>query len=301
MTVNDNNKSVFVSYRRSVSKWIARSIAQNLIERGYEVFLDSDSIDSGTFETVILNQIASRPHFLVVLAPGSLERCMNSDDWLRREVEFAISLGRNVVPIAVDGFNLKDDEKYLSGRLTELTKYNQLPLHSDYFVEGMDRLCTRFLKHAENVVLGEIPPQDQEVAKQLLDEINQNLEEIEAALLSEFSELETTRNELQAKLDLLIEERAEIRRTNEVYYVQMKELEEQLNRLRAVDGSSCPVCKQPLSELDRASLLTEMQSSGRGIGDLYRKNQEHLDHIETDIQILRNRITHLNSQLKYSP
>ena len=87
-------KTVFISYRRSNVSW-ALAIFQNLTHHGYDVFFDYSGIASGDFERVILGNIDARAHFLVLLTPSALERCNESDDWLRREVEYAISSQRN--------------------------------------------------------------------------------------------------------------------------------------------------------------------------------------------------------------
>src|SRR5574341_300850 len=73
------NKTVFISYRRNVSAFIARAIFLDLRAHGYDVFMDVESIDSGTFDSIILNQIAARAHFLVILTPGTLNRCAQPD------------------------------------------------------------------------------------------------------------------------------------------------------------------------------------------------------------------------------
>jgi hypothetical protein len=69
----------------------------DLRANGYDVFMDVESIDSGTFDTMILNQIAARAHFVLILTPGSIERCVENGDWLRREIETAMDLGRNAM------------------------------------------------------------------------------------------------------------------------------------------------------------------------------------------------------------
>ena len=139
--------TVFLSYRRDVSSFIARSVFMDLRQHGYDVFMDVESIDSGQFETIILAQIAARAHFLVILTHGTLERCQAPDDWLRREIEYAIALRRNVVPILVNDFRFDDNAStYLTGRLRELPRYNGLSLPQDYFDAAMERLRTRFLK-----------------------------------------------------------------------------------------------------------------------------------------------------------
>jgi hypothetical protein len=67
-------KTIFISYRRTDESW-ALAIFQNLTQHGYDVFIDYDGIASGNFETVILENIRARAHFLVLLTPTALERC----------------------------------------------------------------------------------------------------------------------------------------------------------------------------------------------------------------------------------
>ena len=100
--------TVFLSYRRNVSSFIARAVFQDLRQHGYDVFMDVESIDSGQFETIILAQIAARAHFLVILTPGTLEGCQEPDDWLRREIECAMELRRNIVPLLVNDFHFEE-------------------------------------------------------------------------------------------------------------------------------------------------------------------------------------------------
>jgi hypothetical protein len=88
------NNSAFISYRRDVSAFMARAIFQDLRSNGINVFMDVQSIDSGQFSSIILDQIASRPYFLPILTPGALDRCNEPGDWLRREIEHAIDLHR---------------------------------------------------------------------------------------------------------------------------------------------------------------------------------------------------------------
>src|SRR3954453_14138905 len=97
-------KTVFLSYRRTNIAW-ALAIFQNLNNHGYDVFFDYNGIASGDFERVILGNIDARAHFLVLLTPSALDRCSEPDDWLRREIEHAISTRRNVVPLMLESFD----------------------------------------------------------------------------------------------------------------------------------------------------------------------------------------------------
>ena len=94
-------RSVFISYRRTNFPW-ALNIYQNLHHNGYDVFFDFEGIGPGDFETVILENITSRAHFLIVLTPSALERCSEPGDWLRREIETAIDSKRNIIPLMLE-------------------------------------------------------------------------------------------------------------------------------------------------------------------------------------------------------
>lgn len=94
---------VFISYRREGGKEFARSIKAALELRGYTVFLDFDELKDGIFDSRILEAIEASPVFLFILSNGSLDRCINDDDWVRKEVEHAYSHGRHIIPINKDG------------------------------------------------------------------------------------------------------------------------------------------------------------------------------------------------------
>ena len=159
--------TVFLSYRRSVSSFIARSIFQDLHQHGYDVFLDVENIDSGQFETIILAQIAARAHFLVILTPGTLGGCQEPDDWLRREIEYAMELRRNIVPILVNDFRFDENARaFLPGRLRDLPHYNGLGLPHDFFNAAMERLRTRFLTQPVQGSITPTPHQDTSVVQQ---------------------------------------------------------------------------------------------------------------------------------------
>lgn len=153
--MSDAEKTIFISYRRSASKHLARAVFMDLRANGYDAFFDVNTIDSGAFDTIILNQIAARAHFVVLLSPGALDRCNEPGDWLRREIELAIDLQRNIVPILEEGFTFKDAEPYMTGKLSALPRFNAVRLFHDYFDEAMDKLRNRFLKQP---VYGAITP-----------------------------------------------------------------------------------------------------------------------------------------------
>lgn len=139
-------KTVFISYRRANVPW-ALAIYQNLTTHGYDAFFDYQSIDSGNFEKVILENIKARAHFLIVLTPSALERLKEPNDWLRREIETAMDEKRNIVPLMLESFDFGSPlvTEALTGKLAALKSYNGLRVYAEYFFEAMDKLRERYM------------------------------------------------------------------------------------------------------------------------------------------------------------
>ena len=95
--------SVFISYRRQGGAHYARILKAELERRGYRVFLDYDELNDGRFDSRIMQAIESAPVFIFILSPGSLDRCVNEDDWVRHEIVYAMKTERNIVPVNFDG------------------------------------------------------------------------------------------------------------------------------------------------------------------------------------------------------
>jgi tetratricopeptide (TPR) repeat protein len=157
-------KTIFISYRRTYISW-ALAISQYLTHHGYDVFIDYQNIDSGDFEKVIFENIMARAHFLILLAPSVLERCENINDMFRMEIELALDNKRNVIPIMLPDFDFGSPEanKYLTGKLAIIKQYNGLEIPANYFYEGMERLCNRFLNISLDSVLHPISDNVQQI------------------------------------------------------------------------------------------------------------------------------------------
>lgn len=87
---------------------MAGELQAKLENRGYKVFLDVDEIGSGQFPVQIDRAIEECKDFLLVLSPGTLDRCVEEDDWVRREIAKAIDLNKNIIGVALAGFVMPD-------------------------------------------------------------------------------------------------------------------------------------------------------------------------------------------------
>lgn len=190
----DPNKTVFISYRRAVSRHLARSIYMDLTHNGYDVFLDVSTIDNGAFDSVILNQIGARTHFVVLLSAGALERCQHADDWLRREIEEALSLKRNITFVIEQGCNFDREIAYLPKEWQDEFKLiNRVRLFDKFFNDGMGRLCKSYLSTPSfHVNLYPISPNEH-------DEVNQR----KAQLIDLFSQEKIGISQKVSVLDIL--------------------------------------------------------------------------------------------------
>lgn len=102
--------TIFVSYRRTDLNGktsgtnIARTIKQHLEISGYEnrVFFDYCDLSDDEFENIILSEIRGCKVFILVLTRDTMHRCVNDDDWVRREILEAAKHNVKIVPIEVD-------------------------------------------------------------------------------------------------------------------------------------------------------------------------------------------------------
>jgi len=163
--MSSDQKKVFLSYRRLKAAFLARAVFQHLTSEGYDVFMDVESLDSGEFPSLILRQIEARPHFIVALVPGSLERTVKEGDWLRREIEHAMRCERNIVPLLADGFSFDAEKRDLAvgklpPKIEQLGHHNSVSVPVDYFTEAMDKLTTRFLRKEVRIAVTPTPDAD---------------------------------------------------------------------------------------------------------------------------------------------
>ena len=164
------SNEVFISYRREVGGILALALYQNLSEHGLNAFYDIESIRAGQFDTIIHDQIAARPYFLLVLTPGTLERCDDQSDWLRREIEQALATRRMVVPAHTPNFDFDDFERFLpAGMAQEVQRFNAQELPQKFFKFAVQQLVEEFLLPIELETVA-APAADQAVVDRLRQE-----------------------------------------------------------------------------------------------------------------------------------
>lgn len=132
-------KTTFISYRRETGSIMARIVQSELKKRGHSSFLDVDDLGPKRFDHRLLREIESVPNFVVVLSPGSMDRCEDQEDWLRREIAHAINTKRNIVPLTVDEFQFPSRGQ-IPHDLEELLHHNGVTYSHEYFTATFDKL-----------------------------------------------------------------------------------------------------------------------------------------------------------------
>lgn len=130
----------FMSYRRAGGGELAVALRAALQCRGLNVFVDVEGLSAGQFGPKLMQEIERAPNFLLLLTPGSLDRCRDPGDWLRQEVAHAIRTGRMVIPILAGGFQFPAAAE-LPPELHALSGYNAVTYLREFFDPVVDRLA----------------------------------------------------------------------------------------------------------------------------------------------------------------
>lgn len=130
---------IFVSYRRDGGEALACLISERLKQQGFETFYDVDSLRSGKFNEAIFSVINECEDVIVVLPPNGLDRCKNADDWVRKEIAYALKTNKNIVPVMMRNFEFPED---LPEDIDELRNFQGISANMEYFDAAFEKLLS---------------------------------------------------------------------------------------------------------------------------------------------------------------
>lgn len=98
--------SCFVSYKKETGTIYAREIANFMKSKKIPYFLDADDLSSksGNYKKILRQEISKADDFLLLLTPNALDK-LPPDSTFLEEITFAMSLGKNIIPIFFGGFS----------------------------------------------------------------------------------------------------------------------------------------------------------------------------------------------------
>ena len=138
---NSVKYDVFISYRRSTGSQTARLIRSEIQNHGYRVFLDVDDLKPGHFDESLIKCITNTKNFVIILSTGSLDRCSNLDDWLRKEIVCAIKNKKNIIPLLMPGFYFPNPDE-LPQELRPLLVHHGINYSHEFFNAMIEKLVS---------------------------------------------------------------------------------------------------------------------------------------------------------------
>lgn len=167
------SKSVFISYRRRDSsvyaRWLAEIIEQNFGKAS--VFVDTSSIRIGEEWAKRIENSLRTSSVLIVLIGNewlraqdehSRRRIDDENDWVRREIVYAVENGLKVIPILVSSAELPKLEA-LPKELHSLLGYQAFTLRDDHWKRDLAELIdileqSDFVRITPKVSYPDMPP-----------------------------------------------------------------------------------------------------------------------------------------------
>ena len=130
----------FLAYRRDGGSEMARLVYDALVQRRFACFMDVEDLKSGDFNKALFNKIDFATDVVVILSPSSLDRCHNTNDWVRLEISHAIQKDKNIVPVMMRGFQWP--ESPLPADMEKLLTFNAVEPSVVLFQASMDKLAS---------------------------------------------------------------------------------------------------------------------------------------------------------------
>lgn len=143
------NHDVFISYRRA-DKQTAALTYYFLENMGYDVWWDAilnyDMLIEDEYPSIMDTIIENCNDFILLVTEHTFEdkRINEDDDWVRREIKCALSNGRHIIPLQLNGCNVPEN---LPEDISSLSKKKQFyPFPIDPYSKTTDEI-RRFWKY----------------------------------------------------------------------------------------------------------------------------------------------------------
>lgn len=140
--VKNSNYSIFISYRREGGFYPARLLYAICEQNKKRPFIDVERLHSGAFDQQLYRVIEQCNNVIVVLSPGCLDRCMEEEDWVRKEISYAMECGKNIIPVLLEGFEYP---KELPECMKDFEKINGITSNPQHFSDVIRKIM-EFLK-----------------------------------------------------------------------------------------------------------------------------------------------------------
>lgn len=143
----------FISYRRDGGYLMAQLLRSALKDQGIHCYLDLEEDRSGQFDKRLLDAIRDSSNFILILTKGTLDRCINADDWVRREIVEAVTSNKNIIPVMYPDFVWpKELNEQFPNEILLLEKKQGVILRQEYLQATIEKIIDYMIdvKHLYN-------------------------------------------------------------------------------------------------------------------------------------------------------
>jgi hypothetical protein len=166
------NTKAFISYRREGGWETSRLIFSELQKRDIDAFLDVEKLGRSLFDEQLFHHIDESANFILILSPGALDRCSDENDWLRKEIAYAISKGKNIVPVLKDNYIFPASQD-LPEDIRKICRFNCVSLHHEYIGPAFEKLISFLVKEDTSTAPTDSDlEQFRQAAREVLDDGN---------------------------------------------------------------------------------------------------------------------------------
>lgn len=128
---------IFISYRRQGGATVAALLNNLLRQRGFQVFMDVESLQAGNYNLAIKQNIAAAKDFVLIVTEGVFD-----SEWVVTEITEALKLKKNIHPVFVNG--LKTFPQPIPKAIGEIGELDGVILNESHFTENITKLQLRF-------------------------------------------------------------------------------------------------------------------------------------------------------------
>ena len=128
---------------------------EQLVANKFDTFFDIDGIEAGGKFPEIIKQSLQQSHVIFVtiddewlFEKDGTQRLNNEQDWVRREIELALTLQIPVIPLLIGHAKMPDPED-LPISLRELTEFQGVRLRNEEFRTDLGKILTEVKRRAE--------------------------------------------------------------------------------------------------------------------------------------------------------
>ena len=147
---------VYITFRQTtISTFVSVWIQKMLGSEGIECKTGFDRLRIGRFPEALIQTIEKCADVIVIITPDTWGRSDDENCWMAKEIELAILLEKNIIPVVIDDHAWY---KKLPRNIKQLACFQALICHSDYLEASLNRLQDCLRTKPKNNQLSNVKP-----------------------------------------------------------------------------------------------------------------------------------------------